>query len=151
MLNTVGMWVLILHPVRPIWWSSSLTDYTQRQLQSTVSSGSSNIDNMVLALASLGPIVDTYDIHSPPALYLMFYPRSITSVCMSRFILNLIATSLDEDSSHVQSSQWKTLHFATVAESVATLGADLSGPVSGTESTTDGGGLAEGTVYTVDD
>lgn len=115
MLNMVGMWVLILHP-------------------STVSAGSSYIDNMILALASLGPIVDT-----------------ITSVCMSRFILNLIVISLDEGSSYARSSQWKTLHFATVAESVATFGADLPGRAAGTGSTTDGGRLAEGTVYTVDD
>lgn len=53
-------------------------------------------------------------------------PYSIISLCMSRFILNLLAISLDEGSSQLRSSQWNTLHFATVAQSITgTFGRDL--------------------------
>lgn len=65
--------------------------------------------NALLAIAEAGQIVDT-----------------IISLCMSRFILNLLAVSLDEGSSQLRSSQWNTLRFATVAESITgTFGRDL--------------------------
>lgn len=58
----------------------------------------------ILALSWASPIFDT-----------------LTSICMSRFILDLRALSLDNGSlsAHVHSSQWKTLRFATVVEDIA--------------------------------
>lgn len=56
----------------------------------------------MVALASAVPIVDT-----------------ITSICMSRFILGLLAISLDERNCQARSSQWETLRFATIAVSIA--------------------------------
>lgn len=38
---------------------------------------------------------------------------------MSRFILSLLSISLDEGSSQLRTSQWKTLRFATIAETFA--------------------------------
>lgn len=38
---------------------------------------------------------------------------------MSRFILGLLSISLDEGSSQLRTSQWKTLRFATIAETFA--------------------------------
>lgn len=38
---------------------------------------------------------------------------------MSRFILGLLSISLDEGRSQLRTSQWKTLHFATIAETFA--------------------------------
>lgn len=61
-------------------------------------------------------------------------PCSIISLCMSRFILSLLAISLDEGSSQLRSSQWNTLHFATVAQSITgTFGRDLPDVASNDE------------------
>ena len=43
----------------------------------------------------------------------------ITSICMSRFILSLLAVKLDECATQLRSSQWRTLCFATVVETAA--------------------------------
>lgn len=58
---------------------------------------------------------------------------------MSRFILHLLAVALDENNPHFRSSQWKTLRFATVVETMAEgLNADLSrGSVSGEDTLAD--------------
>lgn len=45
---------------------------------------------------------------------------------MSRFILDLLAITLDEHSDGIRTSQWRTLSFATVVENIADdLGGDL--------------------------
>lgn len=41
---------------------------------------------------------------------------------MSRFILNLLAVALDDGSAHIRTSQWRSIQFSPVAE---TMGADL--------------------------
>lgn len=52
--------------------------------------------------------------------------EAITSICMSRFILDLLAITLDENSDGIRTSQWRTLSFATVVENIADdLGGDL--------------------------
>lgn len=62
---------------------------------------------------------------------------------MSRFILDLISISLDEVSSNIRTSQWKTLHFATIVESViATFSVDL--PAALPEAEQEGESEAEG-------
>ena len=38
---------------------------------------------------------------------------------MSRFILGLLSISLDEGRSQLRTSQWKTLHFTTIAQTFA--------------------------------
>lgn len=58
------------------------------------------------AIGEAGPIVDT-----------------IVSVCMSRFILDLLAIASDERGSQCRTSQWATIRFATAA---GAFGADLS-------------------------
>lgn len=48
---------------------------------------------------------------------------------MSRFILGLLAITLEDEASQLHTSQWETLRFPATVETIAgTLAADLSSP-----------------------
>lgn len=59
-------------------------------------------NDWLLALAYTGPVVDV-----------------ISSICMSRFILGLLALTLSDEDTHMGTSQWGTVKFATVAATLA--------------------------------
>lgn len=83
------------------------------------------LDTVVVPLVSASMIADVYVERFISSSHLIVV-YSVMSICMSRFILDLLAITLEDGSSQLRTSEWRTLRFASVVKTATEdLSADL--------------------------